>query len=118
MDHWYTTIRAMQDDSLLNDFLEAAAMEPDDPVVLFGLASEYLKLNRYDDAIATAQRLIQVQNDFSAAYRLLGQAYTGKGATDEAIRIYQSGVAVAHKKGDLQTAKEMEVFLHRLQKQE
>jgi len=69
----------MEDESLLNDFLEAAKLEPDDPLVLFGLASEYLKLNRYDEAIATAQHLIEVQKDYSAAYRILGQAYAGKG---------------------------------------
>lgn len=93
-------------------------MEPNDPVVLFGLASEYFKLNRFVEAIATAQRLIQVQRDYSAAYRLLGQAYAGKGDIDEAIRIFQAGIAIAQEKGDLQTGKEMEVFLHRLQKQE
>ena len=108
----------MDDESLLNDFLEAAAMEPNDPLVLFGLASEYLKLNRFDEAVSTAQQLIQVQRDYSAAYRLLGQAYSGKGDNEAAIRTYGAGIAIAEEKGDLQTKKEMEVFLHRLQKTE
>lgn len=108
----------MDDDSLLNDFLEAASLEPNDPLVLFGLATEYLKLHRYDKAIATAQQLIQEQQDYSAAYKLLGQAYAGKGESAAAIKIYQTGIAIAEKKGDLQTKKEMEVFLQRLQKPE
>ncbi|PWT91827.1 MAG: hypothetical protein C5B54_04550 [Acidobacteria bacterium] len=104
------------DESLLNDFLEAARLEPDDPLVLFGLATEYLKLNRYDEAISTSQHLIEVQKEYSAAYRLLGQAYTAKGNTVAAIETYEAGIVIAENKGDLQTKKEMEVFLHRLQK--
>ena len=48
-------------------------MEPDDPLVLFGLASEYLKLQRYEEAIKTARHLISVQPDYSAAHKILGR---------------------------------------------
>ena len=80
----------MNDESLLNDFLEAASMEPDDPLVLFGLTAEYFKLQRYDEAIKTAQHLITVQPDYSAAHKLLGQALAAKGDTVPRCRLIKS----------------------------
>lgn len=69
----------MTGDELLNEFLEAAKLEPDDPLVLYGLGNEYLKLRRYQEAIQTFAHLIEIQEDYSAAYRQLGQAYAGIG---------------------------------------
>ena len=54
--------------------------------------------------------------DYSAAHRGLGRALERTGQTAEAIIAYKQGLEVATKNGDLQTVKEIEVFLRRLEK--
>jgi hypothetical protein len=38
------------------------------------------------------------------------------GDSDSAVQAYESGIAAARQKGDVQAAKEMQVFLNRLRK--
>ena len=53
---------------------------------------------------------------YSAAWKLLGRALTAAGQDAEAMRAFEQGIAIAQDKGDRQAAKEMEVFLRRLNK--
>ena len=50
------------------------------------------------------------------AVSVSGQAYTALDRPQAATEVFQRGIAVAEARGDLQTAKEMQVFLRRLQK--
>jgi len=52
--------------------------------------------------------------DYTAAYRGLGRALERAGRPDEARAAYGQGLEVAQRTGDLQTKKEIEVFLRRL----
>ena len=54
---------------------------------------------------------------YSAAWKLLGKALAATGARDEAMQAYRSGIAAAERRGDKQAAKEMGVFLRRLEKE-
>jgi hypothetical protein len=47
--------------------------------------------------------------------RGLGRALERAGRRDEALGAYRKGLEVATRTGDLQTKKEIEVFLHRLE---
>jgi len=87
---------------------------PDDPVVPFGLAGAYLHAGSQSgaDEYREAIRL----NDYSAAHRGLGRALERAGLIAEARAAYQQGLEVAARTGDLQTGKEIEVFLRRLEK--
>ena len=60
--------------------------------------------------------LTLVYPGYSAAWKLLGKALTECANTDEAIEAYRQGLAAAEKKGDKQAAKEMTVFLRRLER--
>jgi hypothetical protein len=51
---------------------------------------------------------------YTAAWKLYGKALTEAQRPDEALAAYQSGIAVAHAKGDKQAEKEMQVFARRL----
>jgi predicted Zn-dependent protease len=55
--------------------------------------------------------------DYSAAWKLLGRALTEQGSKPEAAEAYRLGIAAAERKGDKQAAKEMTVFLRRLEKE-
>ncbi len=102
---------------VLADSLEAMLARGQDSALLrYGLGSEYLKLKRFDKAIEHLRKALQHDPKYSAAWKLLGNALTEAGNTDAAIRVYEDGVRIAEENGDQQTAREMAVFLKRLQK--
>ena len=97
--------------------LEALLAQGQDTALLrYGLGAEYLKQNQPEPAVAHLQRAVVLDPQYSAAWKLLGQALASSGRTAEAIAAYGDGLRVAEAKGDKQAAKEMAVFLKRLQK--
>ena len=104
------------DNSLLESFEEMAAKAPDNVVVRYSLGREYLKAKRFADAERELREALRLKSDYSAAYRELGKSLVGLGRLDEAREIYTKGAQVACDKGDLQTQREIEVFLKRLEK--
>jgi predicted Zn-dependent protease len=97
------------------EFKEVAEVMPDDPVVRFGLAGAYLDAGQPEDAVREYRETIRLKPDYSAAYRGLGRALERAGLIADAIAAYRQGVEVATRNGDLQTVKEIEVFLRRLE---
>ena len=102
--------------SPLESFEELAAKAPDNVMVRYSLGREYLKARRYVDAEREFREALRLKPDYSAAYRELGKSLVGLNRPDEAREIYQKGIEVACEKGDLQTQREIEVFLRRLEK--
>jgi len=99
------------------DSLEAMLARGRDSALLrFSLGTEYLKAGRPDRAIAHLRQALVLDPTYSAAWKLLGKTLADAGRTDEAIRAYEDGLRVAEEKGDKQAAREMRVFLRRLQK--
>jgi Flp pilus assembly protein TadD len=97
------------------EFKEVAEMMPEDPVVRFGLAGAYLDAGQADRAVVEYEETIRLKPDYSAAHRGLGRALERAGRRDEALAAYRKGLEVAARTGDLQTKKEIEVFLRRLE---
>ena len=97
-------------------FQELVALEPDDTVVRFGLGELYIQAKEFAPAAEQFAEIIRLDPHYSAAYRYLGQAYMALGRQAEAEDTFQRGIAVAEARGDLQTVKEMQVFLRRLRK--
>ena len=104
----------MTDPDRIAEFEEVLELMPDDPVVRFGLAGAYLDAGRADDAAAAYREAVRLKPDYSAAYRGLGRALERAGRVEEAKDAYATGLAVATQNGDLQTVKEIQVFLRRL----
>lgn len=102
--------------SKLEQLKELAQLEPDDPVVHYGLGMEYLRVGEAANAAASFRRVVELKPDYSAAYRELGKALEKLGQVAEAIGAYEKGKEVGQAKGDLQTVKEIDVFLRRLEK--
>jgi Flp pilus assembly protein TadD len=96
------------------EFKEVAELMPDDPVVRFGLAGAYLDAGQAESAVLEYQETIRLKPDYSAAHRGLGRALERAGRPEEARAAYAKGLEVATQTGDLQTKKEIEVFLRRL----
>ena len=98
------------------EFKEVAELMPDDPVVRFGLAGAYLDAGQPEEAVLEYRETIRLKPDYSAAHRGLGRALEKAGRLAEAEAAYAAGLEVAARTGDLQTKKEIEVFLRRLEK--
>jgi len=95
----------------LEDFLKD---DPENALIQYSLGVEYLKLGQPEKAIAPLRAAIAAKDNYSAAYRDLGKAMGKAGFSEEAAAVYRQGIHIAQTNGDLQTAKEMRVFLKRL----
>ena len=92
--------------------------DPTNPMVLYSLGSEYFKEGRYGEARDYLRRAVENKTDYSVAYRMLGRAHFELHEDAEAREAFLKGREVANENGDLQTVKEIEVFLRRLEKRE
>jgi Flp pilus assembly protein TadD len=101
--------------SRLEQFRAIVALEPDDYFSRFGYASALYDAGRYPEAVREFREALRLKPDYSAAFRDLGKALERSGADVEAMQVYSQGIPVAERNGDLQTLKEMQVFLKRLE---
>lgn len=106
----------MTPEEKIAQFREVVGLMPDDPVAHLGLASAYLEAGRAEDAVREFGAAIRLKPDYTAAHRGLGRALERAGRPEEAKAAYRHGIEVGRVTGDLQTVKEMEVFLRRLEK--
>jgi Tfp pilus assembly protein PilF len=84
----------------------------------FSLGNEYLKRGEARRAADNLTRAVELDPDYSAAWKLLGQALVDADRKSEALAVYRQGIAVAEAKGDKQAAKEMTVFARRIEKEQ
>ncbi|MGH3147012.1 MAG: tetratricopeptide repeat protein [Rubrobacter sp.] len=91
---------------------------PDNPMILYSLGSELFKEGRYAEARDHLRRAVDNKPDYSVAYRTLGRAHFELHENAEAREVFQTGRGVAEENGDLQTVKEIDVFMRRLEKRE
>jgi len=82
----------------------------------FGLGKAYLDSGQPEQAAEHLQKCLGFDPNYSAAWKLLGQACQRLGMLEEARQAWHNGLEVARKRGDKQTEKEMTVFLRRLEK--
>jgi predicted Zn-dependent protease len=99
-------------------FRKLLQRDPTNPMVLYSLGNELFKEGRYEEARDHLQRSVANKPDYSVAYRMLGRAHYELQENAEARNIFLKGREVARENGDLQTVKEIDVFLRRLQKRE
>jgi predicted Zn-dependent protease len=85
--------------------------QPDQEMVWYGLANEYVKLERWDEAADALRRVVQLNADFTAAYQMLGTALMNQGQREEARRVWAEGVEVANRTGAWKARQHMEGLL-------
>jgi len=102
---------------LIQNFEKMLAAGKDNALLRFSLGNEYLKLQNFDTAIGHLRQAVQQDQDYSAAWKLLGRALQEAGRPADALQAYTQGIATAERKGDKQAAKEMTVFAKRIEKQ-
>lgn len=88
----------------------------DGALLRYGIGQAYLQEERPQDALVHLQQATAQDPQHSAAWKLLGKALNQLGRLDEAEAAWTQGLAVAEQRGDLQSVREMTVFLKRLRR--
>ncbi|MBX3228370.1 MAG: tetratricopeptide repeat protein [Labilithrix sp.] len=97
-------------------FLEKTTAEGStDPLAWYGLAMEYRKLERWDEALQTFTQLRAMKPDYVAMYLMCGQMLEGIARADEARSWLEAGIEEAKKKGDSHALGELEAALDLLE---
>ncbi len=97
--------------------LEAMLAEgQDNPLLRFTLGNVLLKQGEVQGAVEHLRQAVRQDPGYSAAWKVYGKALHALGDTEGAVQAYETGIAAARQKGDVQAAKEMQVFLKRIKK--
>ncbi len=88
----------------------------DSSMLRFGLGNAYLANGLPETAAKHLRAAVTQDPNYSAAWKLLGKALTDLDLAEQAMDAYRKGIEAAQHHGDVQAAKEMAVFLKRLEK--
>lgn len=100
----------------IKEFEKMLERGEDTAMLRFTLGQAYLKRGDADAAVEHLQRAVELDPDYSSAWKLYGKALIEVDDVDGASDAFEEGIDVAERKGDKQAAKEMGVFLKRLAK--
>lgn len=88
----------------------------DGALLRFSLGHALLDIGDAAAAVESLRAALTFDPDYSAAWKLLGQAQLQNKDPAAATAAWQRGIGVATARGDTQAAKEMRVFLSRAQR--
>jgi predicted Zn-dependent protease len=101
---------------MLENLQAMLAAGQDNPLLRFTLGNVLLKQGEAQGAAEHLRQAVTQDPEYSAAWKLYGKALQALCDSDGAVDAYEAGISAARKKGDVQAAKEMQVFLKRLKK--
>jgi predicted Zn-dependent protease len=97
--------------SRIEVFQEMTRQQPEDAMVWYGLASEFIKLERWQEAADALRRVVNLNPDYTAAFQMLGTALTNLNQTEEARRVWTEGIEAASRTGAWKARQHMEGLL-------
>ena len=97
-------------------FRQVLEIDPDDALAHCGLGEIAFEEGRISRAVDHLEKAIAGDPDNSVAMLALGNALEGLEESERAREVYESGIEIAAKKGDLSTAQKMQERLHALSK--
>jgi predicted Zn-dependent protease len=92
-------------------FKQMLESDPDNTMVLFGLANEYQKAEDWQKTIETLENYLSKADDEGAAYGMLARAYEKSGNREKARRAYEKGVEVSAAHGHPSMAQDFRATL-------
>ena len=92
-------------------FREMLAEDPDNTIVMFGLAKEYEKLGQYADVIEVLEAYMAKADDEGNAYGVLAKAYDQTGDREKAIATLIRGIEVSQAHGHPSMANEYRMMI-------
>jgi predicted Zn-dependent protease len=97
--------------SRVDIFKQMLEADPQNTTVRYGLANEYLKAERYMEAVEELKFYLENADDQGAAYGMLARAYEKIGKMDEARKAYEKGIEVSLAHGHPSMAEEFRMTL-------
>lgn len=76
-------------------FKQMLESDPNNSMVLFGLANEYQKTGDWQNTIAALEDYLTKADDEGAAYGMLAKAYEQTGMREKARAAYEKGIEVS-----------------------
>ena len=99
------------------DALRAQLGGPRDGALLrYSLGAALLDAGHAAEAATHLRAALHFRPEYSAAWKLLGKASLAGGDADAAAEAWRQGIVAADATGDIQAAREMRVFLKRLER--
>ena len=92
-------------------FRQMLEAEPDNTMVMFGLAKEYEKLGQHGEVINLLEGYLAKADDEGNAYGVLANAYALSGNREKAIETYRRGIDVSMAHGHPSMANEYKMTL-------
>jgi tetratricopeptide (TPR) repeat protein len=86
----------------------------DNALLRFTLGQAFMRHSKYEQAATHFAVAVELDPNYSAAWKNYGKALEKGGMLNEAIKAYTRGIKVAEKNGDKQASREMVLFLDRL----
>src|SRR5437773_4812970 len=97
--------------SRIEVFEQMLVSDPNNTMVLFGLAKEYEKASDDAKLIETLEKYLAVADDEGNAYGMLARAYERTKQTEKAREAYQRGIEAASSHGHPGMAEEYKTIL-------
>ena len=85
--------------------------DPENSMVMFGLAKEYEKLGQTPEVIALLENYLAKADDEGNAYGMLAKAYEQSGDREKAMETYRKGIDVSMAHGHPSMANEYRMTL-------
>jgi tetratricopeptide (TPR) repeat protein len=84
---------------------------PSEPFARYGLAMEYSKSGNLEEAVREYRALLEHNESYAAAYYHGGQALEKLGRVEEAREMYEKGIEVTTRSGDMKTRNELQAAI-------
>ncbi len=92
----------------LKQLFEFLNESPNDPFLLYAIASEYAKAGDTTEALSRYAQLTVSHPDYVGTYYHLGKLHEALGQSDEAINVYERGMEIAKSKRDRHALSELQ----------
>ena len=102
---------------MISNLESMLASGQDNALLRYTLGCHYLKVGDARRAVEHLQESVRLDPAYSAAWKMYGKSLVAADDLDGARDAYIEGIQAAGKKGDIQAAREMQVFLKRVQRQ-
>jgi len=89
-------------------FSKVLEIDPEDPIALFGLGNARYALEEWEKAEESYARAMSIQRNNSAIFLARGKALERLGRREAALAVYEEGLEVASRRGDMTPLREIE----------
>ncbi len=95
-------------------FIQVLELDADDELANYGIADYYYYYEEYEKALTHVSKVVDNNEKYSVAYVLMGKIYEKQDDKQRAKSVYQKGIEIASKNGDMMPANEMQERLNSL----